>query len=72
MKQMFDMSEKLVSEKDEISGVKTFNWENCSWKYLSSICDEQTISLQRRKVHVFSENVLSLGKMHKNLQSNAA
>ena len=56
MKQMFDISEKLVSEQsDEIYGVKTINWEDSSWKYLSLIGDEQVISLQRTKVYVFSD-----------------
>ena len=72
MKQMFDMSAKLVSEQDEICGVKTLNWEDSSWKHLSLIGDEQVISLQRTKVYVFSESVLCLGKIHENLQSNMA
>ena len=73
MKQMFDISEKLVSEQsDEIYGVKTVNWENSSWKYLSLIGDEQVISLQRTKVYVFSDSVLCLGKMDENPQSNIA
>ena len=68
MKQMFDISEKLVSEQsDEIYGVKTINWENSSWKYLSSVGDEQVISLQRTKVYVFSGSVLCLGKILENL-----
>ena len=71
MKQMFDISEKLVSEQsDEIYGVKTINWENSSWKYLSLIGDEQVINLQRTKVYVFSDSVLCLGKIHENTQSN--
>ena len=42
MKQMFDISEKLISEQsDEISGVKIMNWEDASWKYLPLIGDEQ-------------------------------
>ena len=45
MKQMFDVSSKLVSEQDEIYGVKTINWENSSWKYFSLIGDEQIINL---------------------------
>ena len=50
MKQMFDISEKLISEQpDEIYGVKTINCANSSWKYLSLIGDEQVISLQRTK-----------------------
>ena len=49
MKQMFDISAKLVSEQDEIYGVKTIDWEDYSWKYLSLIGDEQVISLQRTR-----------------------
>ena len=59
LKQMFDTSEKLISEQsDEIYGVKTINWEDSSWKYLSLIGDEQVISLQRTKDYVFSDSVL--------------
>ena len=73
MKQMFDISEKLVCEQsDEIYGVKTINWENFSWKYLSLVGDEQVISLQRTKVYVFSDSVLCLGKMNENPRSNKA
>ena len=73
MKQMFDISEKLVSEQsDEIDGVKTMNWENSSWKYLSLIGDEQVISLSNRKVYAFSDSVLCLGKINDNPQSNIA
>ena len=31
MKQMFDISAKLVCEQDEIYGVETIDWENFSW-----------------------------------------
>ena len=44
LKQMFDISERLVSEQDEMYGVKTINLESSSWKYLSLIGDEQVIS----------------------------
>ena len=72
MKQMFDISAKLVSEQDEIYGVKTIDWEDYSWKYLSWTGDEQVISLQRTMVYVFSDSVLCLGKINENPQSNAA
>ena len=62
----------MVSEQDEIYGVKTINWEDYSWKYLSLIGDEQVISLQRTKVYLFSDSVLCLGKIHENPQSNTA
>ena len=46
MKQMFDISEKLISEQsDGIYGVKTIYWEDSSWKYLSLIGDEEIINL---------------------------
>ena len=51
-KQMFNMSTKLVSEQDEVSGLETIGWENHSWKYLSLIGDERIINLQRTKVSV--------------------
>ena len=35
LKQMFDISTKLVSEQNETSGLETIGWENPSWKYLS-------------------------------------
>ena len=63
LKQMFDISTRLVSEQDEISGLETVGWENHSWKYLSLIGDERVINLQRTRVYVFSDSVLCLGKI---------
>ena len=40
-KQMFDISTRLVSEQDEISGLETIGWENHLWKYLSLIGAER-------------------------------
>ena len=69
---MFDISTRLASEQDEISGLETIGWENHSWKYLSLIGDERVINLQPTKVYVFSDSVLCLGKILENLQSNDA
>ena len=46
---MFDISTRLVSEQDEISGLETICWENHSWKYLSLIGEERIINLQRKR-----------------------
>ena len=70
LKQMFDISTKLVTEQDEISGLETIGWEKHSWKYLSLIGDGRIINLQRTKVYVFSDSVLCLGKIHQNPESN--
>ena len=72
LEQMFDISARLVSVQDEISGLETIGWENHSWKYLSLIGDERIINLQRTKVYVFSDSVLCLGKIHQNPESNKA
>ena len=72
LKQMFDISTKLVSEQEEISGLETIGWENHLWKYPSLIGDERIINLQRTKVYVFSDSVLCLGKMLQNPESNEA
>ena len=72
LKQMFDISAKLVAEQDEISGLETIGWEKHSWKYLSLIGDERIINLQRAKVYVFSDSVLCLGKVHQNPETNEA
>ena len=71
LKQMFDISTRMVSEQDEISGLETIGWENHSWKYLSLI-DERVINLQRTKVYVFSDSVMCLGRIFQNTQSNDA
>ena len=71
LKQMFDISEKLVSEQsDESYGVNPINWVDSSLKHLSLIGDEEVISLSHAKVYVFSDSVLCLGKVHQNPQSN--
>ena len=72
LKQMFDISTKLVSEQDEIPGLETTGWENDPWKYLALIGDERVIDLQHTKVYVFSDSVLCLGKILENTQSNDA
>ena len=64
LKQMFDISAKLVGEQDEISNLEPIGWDKHSWKYLSLIGDERIINLQRAKVYVFSVSVLCLGKIH--------
>ena len=60
----------MSEQSDEIYGVKTINCEDCSWKYLSMIGDEQVISLLHTKVYIFSDSALCLGKMNENPQSN--
>ena len=51
LKQMFDISEKLIAEQsDEIFGVSQISRENSSWEQLSLVNDEEVISLSHAKV----------------------
>ena len=71
MKQMFEISQKLISEQsNEIYGVNTINWEHSSWKHLSLVGGEEVIILSHAKGYVFSDSLLCFGKMHQNPQSN--
>ena len=72
LEQMFDISAKLVTEQEEISGLETIGWEDHLWNFLSLIGGEGIINLQRTKVYVFSDSVLCLGKIHQNPESNKA
>ena len=71
MKQMFDISEKLiVGQSDEFFGVSQMTWEISPWKQLSLVNGEEFVSLSPANVYVFSDSVLCLGKMNENPQSN--
>ena len=71
LKQMFDISEKLIVEQsDGIFGVSQISWEDSPWRPLSLVKDEELISLSHAKVYVFSYSVLCLGKVNENPQSN--
>ena len=71
LKQMFDISEKLIVEQsDETFGVSQISWENSPWKHLSLVNDEEVISLSHAKVFVFPDSVLCLGKVNQNPTSN--
>ena len=73
MKQIFDISEKLiVGQSAEIHGVTPINWEDSAWKQLSLVNDEEVISLSHAKFYVFSDSVLCLGKVNQNPTSNSA
>ena len=41
VKQMFDISTKVVSEQDEISGLETIGWENHSWNISRKLVTEE-------------------------------
>ena len=50
LKQMFDITAKLVGEQEEINNLDNIHWGKNSWTQLSLIGDETVINLQRTKV----------------------
>ena len=70
LKQMFDITAKLVNDQDEINGLDKIHWEKNSWRQLSLIGYETVINLQRTKVYVFSDSVLCLGRILQHPDSN--
>ena len=70
LKQMFDITAKLVGKQEEINNLDNINWGKNSWRHLSLIGDETVINLQRTKVYVFSDSVLCLGRIHQHPESN--
>ena len=73
LKQMFDISTKLVSEQDEISGLETIDWENHSWKYLSLVGEERIYQSSAHKgLRLFRFCIVSWCKIFENPESNDA
>ena len=72
LKKMFDILEKLVSEHEEINNLDNIHWGKNSRRQLSLIGDETVINLQRKKVYVFSDSVLCLGRILQRPESNEA
>ena len=72
LKQMFDVTAKLVNDQEEIHGLDKSHWGKNSWRQLSLIGDETVINLQRTKVYVFSDSVLCFGRILQHPDSNEA
>ena len=72
LKQMFDVTAQLVNNQEEINCLDKIQYGKNSWTRLSLIDDDYFINLQRKKVYVFSDSVLCLGKVLQHPDSNEA
>ena len=60
LKQMFDISTRLVSAQDEISGLETIDCENLSWEFLSLIrCRKNHQSSTNKGLRLFRFCIVS-------------
>ena len=72
LKQMFDITAKLVGQHEEINNLGNIHWGKNSWGKLSLIADETIINFQLSTVYVFSNSVLCLGRILRHPESNEA
>ena len=62
MGQLFNETEKLISEQTEITGVHTINFTELTWMPTSLLC-KKAYQITNAKTYVFSDSVLCVGKM---------
>ena len=72
LKQMFDVTARMVHNEEEISGLDKILYQKNYWTQLSLINDPVIINLQSTKVYVFSDSVLCLGKVLQHPECNEA
>ena len=62
MKQLFDVTRKLVSEQTEIQGISLMDWQEKSWKR-TIVLNDRAVQLSTAKAHVYSNSVLCMGRI---------
>ena len=64
LKTLFDVWQKLtLKHGSEICGISTTRWHLTSWRK-STLLHDRVSKLSKARVHVYSDSVLCLGKMH--------
>ena len=63
MKQLFDVSHKLIANQEEICGMSLIHRESSPWQRTTLLSD-RVVRLSTAKVYVFSDSVLCLGEIH--------
>ena len=68
VKQLFDVTSKLVREETEIQGISLIDWQENPWKR-TTLLTCRAVKLSTAKAYVFSNSVLCLGRISENLGS---
>ena len=69
VKTLFDISQKwILNQTDEIFGISTIELKTVPWVRTTMLHDG-AVKLAKAKVHVYSDSVLCLGKIHEHPQS---
>ena len=62
MKQLFDVTRKLVSEQTEIQGMSLIDWQEKSSKR-TTLSNDRAVQLPTAKAYGFSDSVLCMGRI---------
>ena len=54
------MTERLIKDQTEISGLTTIDYEQPTWRSTTLLCD-RAVEFATAKTYVFSDSVLCLG-----------
>ena len=68
VKQVFDVTRKLVRDQKEISGSSVIDWQESCWKR-STLLTDRAVQLSTAKAYVFSDSVFCMGRISENLVS---
>ena len=60
--QLFQVTEKLLKDQSEISGLTTIDSKEPTWRSTTLQCDK-AIEITNAKTYVFADSVLCLGSM---------
>ena len=68
VKQLFDVTRKLVKEQTKIQFISLIDLQENSWKRTTLLTD-RAVQLSTAKVYVFSNSVLCMGRIRENTVS---
>ena len=60
LRQLFQVSQKLITDQTEIAGITAIDWRQPMWRETTLLTD-RAVQLATVKTHVFSDSVLCLG-----------
>ena len=62
VKQLFQVTEKLIKDQTEIGGLTTIDYKEPTWRSTTLLCDK-AIEITNAKTYVFADSVLCLGSI---------
>ena len=62
VRQLFQTTERLITDQMEITGLSTIDWKQPMWRETTLLCD-RAVQIANSKTYVFSDSVLCLGNI---------